>query len=451
VTIDTSLLAGLPGLIALIVCLRKGPERALLNVYLPVLLLLPDGYRMSISGELSFSESAILPIAVFCLWDGWRDWQWSVTDFLVLAFVSLVSISEYLHTDYWTAQNLALRMITTIVLPYVIAKGLIVREHMGVEIAKRIVILATFVAIVSVYEFRMTADPFDALVSPLFSRIAEVPSFRYGFARIRGPWEHPILAGIILALAYRTARWLEWTHNWPGNMPFLPISKLRFCEMALIAGSVMTFSRGPWIGAAIAAVIVMLLRSRHRTYVTALAVFAVFILAIPAYNSFDAYVNVNRSRIRDEAQDSAAYRREMIQQYIVIAEERPNWGWGESRDGKALHPLINGMTSIDNHYLLLALNFGFYALASMILILLWIPVRLLVFGVGQSRDDPITSLAVTMTGIFILFAISISTAWLGAQTQPLLFLITGWSEALLLARLPTLVRTVAYQFERVMA
>jgi hypothetical protein len=455
VAIDLSMLAGLAGLIALIVCLRRGPAYAFLNVYLPVLLLLPDECRMPISGQLNFSESAIIPIAAFYLWREGRNWVWSFTDFLVLGFAALVSIAEYMDTEYWLAQHLALSMITTAVLPYVVAKGLIVRERMGVAIAKRITILATIVAIVSVYQFRMTSNPFLNFASHLFPGIENGASFRYGFARISGPWTHPILAGMILAFAYRTARWLEWTDSWPGNVPLL-ISKVRFCEIALIVGSLMTISRGPWLGAILAAVVMMLVRARQRTFITALALCAIFIAAVPVYYASDSYVSVNRFDGSNEARESAAYRREMIEQYMVIAAERPIWGWGSNVEGKGLYPRVEGMDSIDNHYLLLALNSGMYSLASMVLLLLWVPARLLGFGLRNTRDDPTTSLAVTLMGSFILLAISISTAWLGAQTQPLLFIVAGWSEALLLtpalmtAKVAPPMRTVIYGFERVM-
>lgn len=456
--IDLSLLAGLPGLIALIVCIKRGPERAFLNVYLPALLLVPDACRTSISGQTNFAESAIIPIAIFYFWNHRRRWEWNLSDLLVITFVSLVTISQYMNTDIAVAKNLAVHLIVAGLLPYVVAKGLTAREEMCVEVAKRIVILAVAVAIASVYEFRMTANLFRMVMSPFYPilSVSEIPAFRYGFVRVVGPWNHPILAGIIFAVAYRIARWLDWTHAWPGNVPFLPISKVRFCEVALLAGGAMTISRGPWIGAAVAVVIVTLLRVRHRSYVTAFSAAAIFILIVPAYSSFDTYINTGRDQIQDESQDSVAYRREMIQEYIIIAEERPAWGWGVSGDGEALYPIIDGMESIDNHYLLLALTYGVYALAAMVLILLWIPLRLFAFVLRHPRDEPMTVLAVTLIGVFVIFIVSISTSWLGAQTQPLLFLSAGWSEALLLtpllmrARVTSPVRRVSYGFERVM-
>ncbi len=454
---DASMLAGLPGLIAVIVCLRRGPVSAFLNVYLPVLLLLPDGYRMPISGQLSFSESAILPIALFYLWNGWRDWKWSFTDLLVLAFVSLMSIAEYVNTNFGLAENLALHAIMTIVLPYMMAKALMGRDELAVEVGKRIALFATLVAIVSVYEFRMTMNPFLAAVAPFFpGKFAGVGSFRYNWVRISGPWTHPILAAIILAIAYRIVRWLDWTGYWPGNVPLLPIRKVKFCELALLVGSAMTLSRGPWMAAVVAAVILMVVRARNRTLLAAMVLFAVVIVGVPGYFSFESYVSVDRGKAQNETQESAAYRREMMDEYVAIAEQSPTWGWGQSSVGQGLYPVVKGMVSIDNHYLLLALNFGMYTLALMVLIFLWVPVRLLRFGLRRPRDDPTMLLAVTLAGLLILCAISISTVYLGAQTQPLLFLITGWSEALLLtpmfmtAKMPLPLRAATYRFERVM-
>jgi O-antigen ligase len=454
---DASMLAGLPGLIALIVCLRRGPIYAFLNVYLPVLLLLPDDYRMPISGQLSFSESAILPIALFYLWNGWRDWKWSFTDGLVLAFVSMMSLAEYVNTDFALAKNLALHAIMAIIFPYMMAKALMGREELAVQVGKRIVLFATLVAVISVYEFRMTLNPFLTVVAPFFpAKIADVTSFRYNWVRISGPWTHPILAAIILAIAYRIVRWLDWTGYWPGNVPFLPIRKVRFCELALLVGSAMTLSRGPWIAAAVAAVIVMLVRARNRALLAAMLVFAVVIVGVPGYFSFESYVSVDRGKVQNEAQQSAAYRREMMNDYVAIAEQRPMWGWGQNNIGQGLYPIVEGMVSIDNHYLLVALNFGIYALALLVLMLLWVPVRLFRFSLRRSRDDPALLLGVTLAGLFVLCAISISTVYLGAQTQPLLFLIAGWSEALLVtpmfmtAKVPVPSRSVTYRFERVM-
>lgn len=445
------MIAGLPALIALYVCWRRGPEAAFLNVYLPMLLLLPDDCRMPFSGQFNFNESAIIPIAGFCLFKYARYWKWSLTDFLVLTFVALVSIAEYLNTDFVIAQNLTIRMLVTIMAPYMVAKTLIDNETMAISVGKRIVGLTLAVTIISLYEFRMTLNPIWTLMSFFFHDLpTPVASFRYGFARIAGPWTHPILAGVILAVAYRTARWLDWTHSWSGNVPFLPISWVRFSEVALLIGCAMTISRGPWLAAGIAALIIVVIRARYRTYVAALAIFVIFMAGFPIYSGLENYLSVSHFGTIDPEEESAAYRREMIGKYIAVAEEHPSFGWGQNRSGQGLYPTIDGMVSIDNQYLLVALDFGAYALASLAMILLWVPIRLCRFGLSHSGVEPEASLAVTLFGIFVLCAISMSTVYLGAQTEPLLFLIVGWSEALLARSLPMTAYAPIYQFDKVM-
>ena len=79
-----------------------------------------------------------------------------------------------------------------------------------------------------------------------------------------------------------------------------------------------------------AAAIVMLLQSRHRKHLTALALCLVIILSIPAYLSFDTNVDLDRYGPHEKAQRSAAYREELIK-YIVIARGTSRLGLGFER------------------------------------------------------------------------------------------------------------------------
>ena len=94
-----TILIAIPGLVALIVCIRRGPEQALLDVYLPVLLLLPE-YHWPISGQLSFTDTTILPIATFLLFRSKLKWQWNTTDFLVIAYIAVTVVAEGMNKGY---------------------------------------------------------------------------------------------------------------------------------------------------------------------------------------------------------------------------------------------------------------------------------------------------------------------------------------------------------------
>ena len=91
------------------------------------------------------------------------------------------------------------------------------------------------------------------------------------------------------------------------------------------------------------------------------------------------------------------------------------------------------MTSIDNYYLLLALTHGVCALLAFVMLLLWMSVRLARRGLALPRADPSALLAFTLLGIYLAIAVSVATVYLGLQAIPLLLMVTGWSEGMLLA------------------
>lgn len=447
-----TLITGIPGLIALIVCIRRGPASALINVYLPALLLLPDYYRWFFTGHLTFSETAILPIAVCFAVSHRREWKWSFTDAIVIALTVIMLISEYVNSGFYDTRNLAIDLVCTWILPYTLVKSLIQPHHLRVLFAKRIAVLLTIVSIIALYEFKMAYNPYERILGPIFPGWnVWVTTFRYGFPRIAGPYGHAILAGIILVAGYRITRWLDWSGDWPGNVPFLPISKVRFCEIWIVTAIAMTLCRGPWIGAGVAALVISLGRARQRRKAIAFVMIAALLTAVPAYYALKSYVSVSREAAASESQATAAYRRELLDTYVSVVEQRPTWGYGRDfpRDGN--------MNSIDNYYLLLALTHGVYALVGFAILLAWMSIRLARMAALLPREDPSASLALTLLGIYLAFAVSIATVYLGLQAVPLLLMVTGWSEGMLLLpaliggkeSVPALVRR--FSFERVMA
>jgi O-antigen ligase len=211
-------------------------------------------------------------------------------------------------------------------------------------------------------------------------------------------------------------------------VPYLPISKTRFCEMLIVLGSIMTVSRGPWLGAAAGGVCIVLLRARRRLVALAVILVVGIVIQGPVNSAVKSYVAVDRLKAASDTQANAAYRYELLQQYVTIAEERPTWGWGIN-----LFPRVDSLNSIDNHYLLLALEAGLYTLASFVALLLWMIARLVRLIISRPRGDATMLLGVSLLGTIVMIAVSITTVWLGAQTQPLLYLVIGWSEGLLLA------------------
>jgi hypothetical protein len=446
-----TLVIAIPGLVALIVCLRRGPERAFLIVYLPALLLLPQHFGWTISGQLTFADTAMLPIAAYLLLWSKTKWQWSTIDVLVIAYIAIGVVAEGMNKGYKLgSQNVALQEVCSIFLPYFAAKQMFRHPEFAVDVAKRVAALLAVVAIVSVYEFRMGLNlftwPFES-ISPAYGAI------RGGYTRIAGPYYHALSLGLMMAFAFQFARWLEWNGVWKDRMHFLPISKVRFCELAIAAGSIMSLSRGPWLAAACGAVVVAVCRAQNRKRAILWLVLVTIVIGGPIYTRFNAYVSVDPMAARDVLQEDAAYRNKLIPAYIPVIEERATWGWGVGG-----FPVVEGMWSVDNGYLFMALTWGVYALAIMVALFVWPPIRLAMFSLPLRRNDPRALAAFSMISIFVMYAVMDFTASGGGAPWTILIIVTGWTATLLKAAAPELAveevwsspRTQLEGFRRVM-
>jgi hypothetical protein len=427
------LIVGLPGLVAIVLCARRGVEEAFLWAYLPTLLLLPDGYRWNAVGRFTFHEAAIIPVGLCFLLTRWKVWKFSLTDFFLLGYCMMTVLSQYYNNDYDDARNTALRDMTYIIFPYMLAKGLFSHGDFAIQVAKKITVLLAFVAVVSVYEFKMTKNLFETVVSPFFSYANPSFSFRYGLTRIAGPFGHALLAGIVFLVGYRLARWIEWSGYWTERVPILGVSAVRLFEVLIVAGAGMTAARGAWIGATIGLIPVLIGRARNRfmTFAVTLALLAA--VGPLSYWGLQSYLSPGAHEEVTESEQTAMYRLNLLTAYIPVIEERPSLGYGQGW-GTSRFPVIDGMASTDNHFLLLALTYGLYALAFWLGAIVWVLTRLLRFGFNRSHDDPMGMLALTLAGICTLFVVTLTTVYLGNQTGPLLYMCLGWGEALLLSR-----------------
>ena len=436
-----TIIIAIPGLIALFECLRRGPEHAFLDVYLPVLLLVPE-HSWPISGQLTFTDTAIIPIAAFLLFRPKPKRQWSAIDFLIIAYVAITVIAEGMNKGYKLgSQNLAIQEVVSILLPYFVAKQMFRHQQFAVDFAKRIAVLLSIVAIVSVYEARMGSNLFTKLFDGTFPAIPNTTVFRAGFMRTQGPYGHAITLGVMMVMGFRIARWLEWNGAWKGPMYFLPISKIRFCELCIAAGSMMSMSFSPLLAAACGALFISVFRAKNRKRAVLSLVLLIVLFGGPIQTKFKNYVSVDpivAQASGDGLQQDSAYRNMLIPVYTPVVEERPTWGWGRND-----FPVVNGMNSIDNAYLFTALTFGLYALFLQAALFIWPAIRLAAFSLPFNRRDPRALAAFSMIGIYVLNVVMDGTAAGGGAPWTLLLLITGWSAALLKATAPAVVELKA--------
>lgn len=417
-------------LITLYLLLRRGVTDGVIRGYLPILLLLPDCYHAMTPGlpDPSFNQAAILPLFLAAIFTQRRDWRLSITDLLVIGFASCVAYSEFSNAGYAEAQNLMFAMLASVIAPYFCARWCLCSQEHDIDTARIFVISCVAVSAISIYQFRFGINLWHLMFGPFFPGQGDgwVTTFRHGFARIAGPYSHAILAGIMLAMAWRMARWLQWGGYWKDNIPpfHLPGTKTQWINGLLILGIVMTIARGPWLGGLVGGVLMWVshAQDRKKRLQWVLALFLVG--GLLGYTLLDQYLTIKPGAIMTQSQESAMYRKELMDKYEAIALEHAVLGWGRNT-----WPKIGGMESIDNYYLLLALMHGVITLIFLLSIMAWMTIRLSTRGLSEPVGR--ASLPFTFAGIIAMMFVSLGTVYLGEQPMPAFFFILGWAEAYL--------------------
>ncbi|MBX7219101.1 MAG: O-antigen ligase domain-containing protein [Blastocatellia bacterium] len=435
----------IPGVISAWIAFTQSPQRAFLDVYLPVLFFLPEYYRWIAPGlpDPTFSQAVVIPIFLAFWLRSPVKWKFSLADGLVFGFAFCVGYSEYLNAGYNEAQNLMVDMVCWVTMPYVLAKGLIEPTGIRIDFAKRLVWVVFLVSVISVYEFKMGVTPFSLILDRFFpGQGGWVTTFRYGFARIAGPYGHAILAGVVIICAFLIQLWLQWSNQWEAQFRkfhLTSLSKATLISLGILGGSIMTMCRGPWIGGVLGLGAMWIGRSKNRKRSVLLLLAGVLLIGVPLGISLWNYASVGRANAQSESQETAAYRKELIDKYVDIAVERSTWGWGRNT-----WPKVPGMPSIDNYFLLLALMHGLVALGFLLAIFLVMIGRLFRFEMSHPPAvPPGSSPGFLFIGVYVAIFASIATVFLGGQTIPLLFLMTGWAEGYLVTGKPGMAGTGA--------
>jgi len=424
-----SLVIYLALLAALVAVARHTPGRAMVMVYLPVLLLLPDTYHAITPGlpDPSFNQAALLPIIAVAALRYGTQWRPSVADVLVIGFTASVAYSEYLAAGYAEAQNLIFTMLTGALAPYLVARWCIARERLHVPVARTFAGLLFGLAVFGLFEAKMGFNPFHAAIERFFpGQGGWVTTFRHGLARVAGPYSHAILAGIMMVMAYRIQRWLEWGGHWEPRFTrlALPWPKARLMTIGLFIGCIMTVARGPWLGGVAGAMFALIGRAKNKKRALISMVGAAVFIGGPAVFAFFSYLDVKPGETMTMSQESAVYRKVLMEKYADIALDHAWLGWGRNT-----WPKVGGMESIDNYYLLLSLMHGLLSTGLLVAVMLWLMARLLIQGLKEPAGH--NSLSLCLMGTIASVLVSLVTVYLGENVLPAFFFILGWAEGFL--------------------
>jgi hypothetical protein len=429
----------IPALIALAMLFTQRPSAVLIKVYLPCLMLAPLYWRVWVSGvSLDASTLVAVLLAAAGVLTQFRSLRFTFLDFCMFANLFSAFIADMMHHPFTWAVYAALQTAFAVFCPYYIGRTLIEQTGMRVRFAKFVVYALAVVAIFSLWEFRMTSNPFQNFVT--FVTHAPVDwgrQMRWGFGRVAGPYGHAIVAGMVFSIGVMFQLWLldrRRTEQGVNGLRHKPERKQVFLLLAVLLGVFVAQSRGPWIGCALGAMIAIigLAENRRRAAVRMLSIAFVFALLIGAalYKYTDPGATNARDLNADVDQRNAVYRRELIDTYIPMIKAGGIWGWGSPISVTVDSWGYGKMqASIDNEYIRLTIAQGYFGLTLFLAMIATALVRLWRNALRFKRREDIV-LAYCLIGAVVACATTLSTVFLGQPLMQLLFLIMGWSESL---------------------
>jgi hypothetical protein len=432
-------LIALPALVSLMVIWLSSVEKAVLWVYLPILLLLPNYFYFG-TPPLNFAEYAIIPIGIAICWRAFNGkWKWSLLDALVGAYVLWNFISDLHAIGYTDMFQRIASPAALVVFPYMLGKMIIEQQGFRVAFLRRFVFCLFLDCIIATYEVRMGLNPARTFLIQFFPTSLWPSQLREGLVRAAGPFGHAILMGTVLGIAIILHRYVTHLGLWEPRfrfLPNLPLSKERLMLIVLVAGTAMTQSRGPWIATMVGAVLAYCGTTprykramKRAAAVLLIGGFFSYLVAKEYLSQSYEDVIARGQIIVSEEQRSAAYRADLVNRYQQIALRESFWGWGTST-----WPKLPAMKSVDNAYLLITLQYGFTGLILYTIMLGASLVRLLRRALSSRELAPNErALMFALFGIGVSIAISTAMVFLGEQLYVLLFLFLGWGEGCLLS------------------
>ena len=421
---------------SILVVRRQGLESAFLRVWIPFFLFMPFSFWVNIPGlpDPNFMQAAIIPVLVVLVRERLHALRIGPMEALLLLYVAIRVVADFLSRGYSDAQNYGFYLLTSVIGPFLLGRYIIRDRRMDIATSQMFVLVFLVFFPFFVFEAKFWVSPVYKVFSGLFPAAGSGLSMRWGIARTAGTFEHPILACVMIIAVYRLHRWLCWTGAWDGpqtgalgwiqkKAAVLPIPFPHLVSAVLVLMALMTISRGPWIGGFAAAALVAVgnFRNRRKWLVIVLAGFLLGGLAGKA--ALDSYITPEEGQVLTGEAQTMLYRKVMVERYQEFLLEKKWTGWGLTTV-----PKIKGMESVDNAFFLMALQHGVFAptvFAIMFLTAIFSQVRF-----GMQAPPGTAPLGFTFSGIYLMCFIAFSTVYMGAQTEPMLFLLLGWGESI---------------------
>jgi len=405
----------------------KDARTVFVTYFLPVLTLIPAYYQTKlVSGipEFSFWSAAFIPVIIaWVVNEKMEGYQISWLDIIIIIHMVFIFYAQFNASGYNDAQNILYHETLKRLMPYLILKAVITEETRRIPTLKMIVVLGAIVSLFMAYDFKFYHNILDSIVRNMWPHYVPWDGVmsRYGFKRAAGSFAHPISAGHFFAMVAPISFWLWKTKQFKNNQHGMIIFGLN------VLGVLTSISRAPITGLLISFIIIWFGWSKNKTVTGGILVLTMIIGLAVTVPKFVEYISIKRSHAKTQDQESAAYRKEILDNYLEIVKEKPYWGYG-----RYTFPVVKGQKSIDNEYLFIAITAGTVNLVIYLAIIFMVLFRLFRFAISRPFDSPDGKLAWALLGAWISTVFTQATVYAGMQTTHYFFMIAAISEAMIL-------------------
>lgn len=428
----------IPAVLSIYFIATRSAAEAFAKVWIPCLMLLPlyFDFRMKHLPPLYFTDAAALPIAVVMVAFYIKKLPPRLMDGLVLALVAVIFLSEARRTGLNTGGLQLFGGLTGCLFPYLAGRIFMEDPKVRAQFIRSFLLLLCAVAILSLWDFLAGISVFQMFWQNFFpgQQSGWPVQTRWGFGRIAGPYGQAILCGMMFLTGIMFAVGMRYfaPDLWRKRLvDAVPLSTRMIVAWVLVAGLLMTQSRGPVFGMLAGLLIVQIARAFNTRRAAILVTLLLAICFGFAYNFLQDYTAGNLTDAKTLEQQNAIYRAHLFDAYSKTIHDGGLLGWGETS-----YPKAPNLDSIDNEYLLMLVTHGYIGLTLFLLIAfgtLWGLARMLPFATAQADRWLLFSLI----GIFVGLLLTLTTVYLGSQVFLLYFLLVGWVQAL---RSPEIVR-----------
>jgi hypothetical protein len=422
-----------PGIISLIFVIRGRVESAFLFVYLPALLLIPNGYALRLPHlpEISAAEWALLPIGWVALTRQLRSGIPSFMDILIAAFMFSSAASEVLHERVLNDGIFSwFDSFMSIGLTYLVGRR-IIEPGIRLATARQFVLMLLWLGPVALIDWRLGQNLYGVMGFRIFG-VDEVQTsiqLRAGHGRVAASFNDSELAGIGFALGFTVNAWLHYLNRTRSRANLgerlAKLEKFHVPALLLVLYLLMTQSRGPLLALVAGYLVLQIMRFKNTRTATCLVAVVLAVCGYAGTVYLDRYTNVSDPTVTlDEQHGSAIYRRRMAELYQPIVDRGGMLGWG-----RLSSPTVPGMFSIDNEYLRVHLAYG--TLGYVLFLLIGAEaIRKPLFLSWKLRGMEDKALAISLVAAMAVFWISIKTVYMGEQIPQLAFLLAGWGQSI---------------------